>query len=137
MSAAWYGPPCAGRHAALCLVALCLALAGCAGLGGYEPDRRLPTFKDQQLTPADAARSIVIGRTTRTELAALLGPAKTIRFDSGYEVWVYRFTQAGVDGGTGEFVVLFAPAGVVAKTRVRKPAMACVIATCTTTGPRG
>lgn len=101
---------------------LCLALAGCAALGGADtPDDRLPSFRDQRLSPEDAARAIVIGQTTRAGLAAALGPAKTIHFDSGYEVWVYRARAATADAGPGEFVVLLAPSGVVTKIRIRWP----------------
>jgi hypothetical protein len=69
---------------------------------------------------AQAAReAVVIGKSTRAEVAAALGPATIVRFDSGYEVWVYRTGEtAGAAAGPSEFVILFAPNGVVKKTRV-------------------
>jgi hypothetical protein len=69
---------------------------------------------------AQAAReAVVIGKSTRAEVAAALGPATIVRFDSGYEVWVYRTKQTGAaPESASEFVILFAPNGVVKKTRV-------------------
>jgi len=42
-----------------------------------------------------------------------------VRFDSGFETWVYQSPAGG--GQFAEFVVLIDPAGVVAKTRTRAP----------------
>ena len=67
----------------------------------------------------------------------MLGPASIVRFDSGYEVWVYRLARDGpartrpehaeADDATreprGEFVILFAPSGLAIKVRLR-PAVA-------------
>ena len=75
------------------------------------------------------ANAITPGRSTRSEVQAALGAATAIRFDSGFEVWVYRFYDParaerakarGKDevGASGEFVVLFDPSGVTSKTRV-------------------
>ena len=65
------------------------------------------------------ATSVVAGRTTKAELLATVGPTKNVRFDSGYEAWVY---QSPVGGGQfSEFVVLIDPSGVVSKTRTRAP----------------
>ncbi|MBF8279700.1 MAG: hypothetical protein HW385_1132 [candidate division NC10 bacterium] len=85
--------------------------------------------------------AIAIGRSTKADLIAALGKTTVIRFDSGFEVWVYRYAGVGVTGETAaradsveriehsvwdkgtsaktEFVVLFAPSGVVTKTRIR------------------
>lgn len=61
----------------------------------------------------------VAGRTTKAELLAALGPTKSVRFDSGYEAWVYQSPAGG--GQFSEFVVLIDPSGVVSKTRTRAP----------------
>ena len=71
------------------------------------------------------------------EAVAALGPATQIRFDSGYEVWVYRFVEptaraprqergearARPDRAEppppSELVLLISPSGIVAKVRVR------------------
>ena len=72
---------------------------------------------------------------TNTEVLAVPGEPLVIRFESGYQVRVYRRGQdPGATGRTGrraervpaerssadsEFVVLLAPSGIVAKTRLR------------------
>lgn len=63
---------------------------------------------------------VVAGRTTKAELLATFGPTKSVRFDSGYEAWVYQSPAGG--GQFSEFVVLIDPSGVVGKTRTRAPA---------------
>ncbi|MFN2643636.1 MAG: hypothetical protein ABR570_01495 [Burkholderiales bacterium] len=50
---------------------------------------------------------------TKPEVAAALGAAKRLAFDNGYEVWDYPLGQER----QSEIVVLFAPSGVVAKSR--------------------
>jgi hypothetical protein len=57
------------------------------------------------------------------------GPAKVIRFDSGYEVWIYQLPgelpAKGKAALKTELVVLFAPSGTVTKTRISsRPAAA-------------
>lgn len=64
--------------------------------------------------------AVVAGRTTKAELLAAFGPTKSVRFDSGYEAWVYQSPAGG--GQFSEFVVLVDPSGVVSKTRTRAPA---------------
>ncbi|MGF6275216.1 hypothetical protein ABIB38_003614 [Massilia sp. UYP11] len=59
--------------------------------------------------------AVVAGRTTKAELLATFGPTRSVRFDSGYEAWVYQSPAGG--GQFSEFVVLVNPAGVVSKTR--------------------
>ena len=49
---------------------------------------------------------------TRAEARAALGEAKVLRLDSGYEVWAY-------DWAGSDFIVLFAPDGRAAKSRLR------------------
>jgi len=64
--------------------------------------------------------AVVAGRTTKAELLAAFGPTKSVRFDSGFEAWVYQSPAGG--GRFSEFVVLVDPSGVVSKTRTRAPA---------------
>jgi hypothetical protein len=75
---------------------------------------------------APAAREIIIiGKSTKSDVLAALGKTTAIRFDSGYEVWVYQIADdvalisSWRKAGPTEFVILFAPSGVVAKTRTR------------------
>ncbi len=98
--------------------ALCAFLTGCAA-----PGASLLTT-----VPADSARdAITIGKSTKADVLAALGKTAGIRFDSGFEVWVYQVTGdaplSSVWGRPGktEFVVLFSPSGIVAKTRARPP----------------
>src|SRR5438309_5995734 len=49
---------------------------------------------------------------TRAQARAALGDAKVMRFDSGYEIWAY-------DWAASDFIVLFAPDGRAAKSRLR------------------
>lgn len=87
--------------------ALCACLLGCAA-----PASRLTAV------PIPGARdAIVPGKSTRADVAAAFGRTAGVAFDSGYEVWAYRVR--GDASGKAEFVVLFAPSGVVAKTRIR------------------
>ena len=63
---------------------------------------------------AALTQQIVAGQTTREQARALADPAQRIVFDSGYEAWLYHYPAPG---GSGEYVVLFGPGGVVHKTR--------------------
>jgi len=110
-------------------VAFCVFVAGCA----------TPGASSLTTVSADTVKNaITIGKSTKTDVIAALGKTRGIRFDSGFEVWVYRvtgdtsarldlgglFRSAGSEKGSPgatEFVILFAPSGVVAKTRIRPP----------------
>jgi phospholipase/lecithinase/hemolysin len=94
---------------------LCAALlAGCATQSAAPPGAQVPAERLQQ--------TVVTGQTSKAQLLAAFGPTKNVRFDSGFEAWVYQ-SPAG-DGRFAEFVVLIDPTGVVAKTRTRAPASA-------------
>ena len=80
----------------------------CAPIGG-QPSRTLAAG-----VPAEARSALTIGKSTKADALAALGKTVTVPFDSGYEVWVYHLKP-----GTAEFVLLFDPAGVLARTRVR------------------
>jgi hypothetical protein len=60
---------------------------------------------------AEPAEAMPIG-WSRADVQAAFGSAKVLRFDSGYELWAY-------DTAKSEFVLLFSPAGVVTKARLR------------------
>ena len=82
-----------------------------------------------------ATRVLQRGVSTKADVVRTFGNAKINKFDSGYEVWTYRYTEVtpkmqslipivgAVAGGsnkhTRELVILFNPAGVVTKLRVR------------------
>ncbi|WP_156955370.1 hypothetical protein [Polaromonas glacialis] len=66
-----------------------------------------------------ASEAVAIGTSSKQEVMAALGPATVVRFDSGYEVWVYRKNPLRSEAANAEFVILFAPSGIVKKTRIR------------------
>ena len=94
---------------------LCAALlTGCATQNAAPPGAQVLAERLRQ--------TVVAGQTTKAQLLAAFGPTKNVRFDSGFEAWVYQ--SPADDGRYAEFVVLIDPAGVVAKTRTRAPAPA-------------
>jgi hypothetical protein len=100
--------------------ALCALAAGCATSGDMEMSQTKATA-----VPARAAESgIVVGKSTKADVLSALGKTTAITFDSGYEVWVYHLEGSAAsrsERSPAEFVVLFNPSGVVAKTRTRIP----------------
>ena len=91
---------------------LCAALlTGCATQNAAPPGAQVAAERLQQ--------TVIPGQTTKAQLLAAFGPTKHVRFDSGYEAWVYQSPAGG--GQFAEFVVLIDPAGVVSKTRTRAP----------------
>jgi hypothetical protein len=103
-------------------VAFCLGLAGCAGAPGFLSAEKVPAFRDQKMTMEDARDAVATGKSTKADVMAALGAATIVRFDSGFEIWVYRAKPPGATAatpGAAEFVILFAPSGIVKKTRIR------------------
>jgi hypothetical protein len=106
-------------------IARCLApvllLAGCALLGPASIDESGPgVMRAGGPSPAAAQASAAPGNT-KAQVMAALGRANAIRFDSGWEVWVYRWPGADRSTrGATEVVVLFDPQGVVKKSRLRR-----------------
>jgi hypothetical protein len=110
---------------ALCVVALlaCLCVA-CAGTGMLDPPPQGPgsvrTPTGQALAPQAAMDMIAIGRSSKADVSSTLGQAIVIPFDTGYEVWVYRWPGADrTTRGATELVVLFDPSGLAKKVRMR------------------
>lgn len=105
-----------------CIVALCLA--GCAGAGVPRPSAPGPgsarTPSGETPTPQAAMAQLSVGQSGRADVSAALGPAIVIPFDSGYQVWVYRWPGADASARAAtELVLLFSPAGVLARQRLR------------------
>lgn len=108
------------------LLSATLWLAACAGLSDRSAGQNdaKPAFRDPAVSMTQALDAVVPGVSTKANVAALLGTATVIRFDSAYEVWVYRGRSAGPAqlGGPGaELVILFSPAGIAIKSRLRPP----------------
>jgi hypothetical protein len=115
-------PGMALRRASL-VGALCAGVAGCAGpAGSLNPEGGTAFSLPEGITAQAAKDTVVIGKSTKADVMAALGKATEIRFDSGYELWVYRDkgSRTAIRMPT-EFVILFAPSGVVKKTRIRPP----------------
>ena len=103
------------------VVALTAFTAGCAQVGGPALVEGGPgVLQLQVIAPPAAQSSIVIGKSTKADVMAALGQPTKVPFDSGFEVWVYRWPGAQkTHRAATELVVLFEPTGVVKKTRVR------------------
>ena len=120
-------------------VAIVLAgcIAGCAIQPPTTPSA-VVTSRATTLITADRVKdAVAIGKSTKADVLAALGETLVISFDNGYEVWLYRLandapareslgqriarmgSQKAKRETTAEFVILFAPSGVVAKTRIR------------------
>jgi hypothetical protein len=96
-------------------------LAGCAGTGSPALRAGAPgVVISRGITAQSAKDAIVIGKSTKADVTAALGQPIAIPFDSGYEVWVYRWPGAEpTPRAATELVVLFAPSGVANKARIR------------------
>jgi hypothetical protein len=110
--------------------AVAASVAGCAI--DSNPSAVVTPLRPKIVQNARAHDAVVAGTSTKADVIAALGATLAIRFDSGYEVWVYRlsenvlgeqFPRRASDKAwpwaPAEFVILFAPSGVVAKTRIR------------------
>lgn len=104
-------------------LAACLCLSAC---GSLNTGGTAPPFRDPAMSMQSAYDTIVVGKTTRAEALAALGPATEIQFDSGYAVWVYRARAAEPDADRAELVILFAPSGVVKRMRLRPAHAGCI-----------
>jgi len=102
------------------VLASCLWLAGCAGAYGFAAagDSTHP-FRNPGLSMQAAMQAVAIGTSNRQDVMAALGPGTVVRFDSGYEVWVYRKNPLRSESANAEFVILFDPSGHVKKSRIR------------------
>ena len=105
-------------------LALASTLAGALWLGGCADVLRttkpeLPPFRDASMSLQTASDLTVPGTTTKTQTLAALGPAIVVKFDSGFEVWIYRAKSPGAPEEPAELVILFSPEGIASKTRIR------------------
>jgi hypothetical protein len=97
-----------------------LWLAGCAGAPGvFGAGETAPPFLERNMSMQSASDAIVTGKSTKADVLAALGPATVVTFDSGFEVWVYRAKSREPAAAKAELVLLFAPTGIVKKTRLR------------------
>jgi hypothetical protein len=103
------------------LLAPTLLLAGCALLGPGSIDDSGPGVMHTGAPSPAAAHASAAPGATKAQVLAALGRANTVRFDSGWEVWLYRWPGADRSArGATEVVVLFDPQGTVKKSRLRR-----------------
>ena len=100
------------------LLVVATVLGGCALLQPPSPKPAALTSLGAGEIPSapGAAEALVIGSSTKADVRAALGEGSVVDFTSGYEVWVYRERSPTP---SAELVLLFAPSGVLTKTRVR------------------
>ncbi len=104
------------------VLATCCWLAACTTVG----NGRMTTINQ-----ADSAAVLVVGKTTKADALEALGEAKVRTLDSGYEFWLYEYSQglpkfvnylpvvglvsSRIDPPRRELRILFDPKGVVKK----------------------
>jgi hypothetical protein len=98
-----------------------IAFAAFACIGGcalFQPPP--PAAETAPLRAEEMLSVVMIGKSTKADVRAALGEAVVIDFESGYEVWVYRerLREKATPPAT-EFVLLFAPSGILQRTRIR------------------
>ncbi|GJI98575.1 hypothetical protein RugamoR57_52930 [Duganella caerulea] len=85
-------------------------------------DDTLLELSYQDDPPAAADIAVADDHRGMRQMQAALGPATVVRFDSGYQLWRYRYPslQRAVDGQPryADFVILFGPDGVARKARL-------------------
>ena len=116
----------AAARVALCMTAFtaCLCVTGCVTTGTLDPSPAGPgsarTPTGESPAPQTAMNMVVLGKSSKADVGAALGTAIVVSFDSGYEVWVYRWRGADTTTRAAtELVVLFDPSGRATKARVR------------------
>ena len=91
--------------------------------------KTIPTGNVKALSAQDR---IAVGKSTKADVMATLGKSMVLPFESGYEVWAYRFKDPSEETPQKtpakdppqpppretELVVLFAPSGIATKTRM-------------------
>ncbi|MBB3117117.1 hypothetical protein [Pseudoduganella violacea] len=96
-----------------------------------------PTRTSTGVSVTEAQTRLVVGRSSKAEVAAALGRAAVTSFPSGYEVWVYNdklelpalvsfvplvgslASAVEVTAQNRELVILFDPSGTVRKYQMR------------------
>jgi hypothetical protein len=102
------------------VLATCALLGACAFVQP-PPKPASGAYGPGEIRSAHAAEyALDIGQSTKADVRAALGEAVVVGFDSGYEVWVYRERPPEKEpAAKAELVLLFAPSGILTKTRVR------------------
>ncbi|MBJ7310162.1 hypothetical protein ACFOLJ_07705 [Rugamonas sp. CCM 8940] len=107
--------------------AMLLLLGGCAVVGNGAVSR---------MSRGEMDHAIKVGHSTKADIAAAFGDSHVFKFDSGYEIWVYRDQQSVptfvryipiigtaalfVPDRSRELVLLFGSDGVLRKYRLHQ-----------------
>ena len=87
-------------------------------------DDTLVEFDYMDDVPGAGTVAVADSHRATAQMRAALGPATTVRFDSGYQVWRYQYPKAKPEDGKpayAEFIVLFGPDGLARKARLSEP----------------
>ena len=94
----------------------------------YMDDGRLTEVISPAANPVAirSRQSVTLGKSTKADVQATLGKARTVRFETGFEVWAYRLIDQAKARKLrddepvpeSELVVLFDPQGVATKVRL-------------------
>jgi hypothetical protein len=106
------------------LLAACALLGGCAFLQPPPKPAETPLGPGEIRSAQLAHDAFAIGKITKADVRAALGEGVVVDFASGYEVWVYREHRQENSAEkpaapSAELVLLFAPSGILTKTRIR------------------
>jgi hypothetical protein len=101
-------------------LAACAFVGGCALVQPRAPEAEVAPLGPAEIRSAQAANdAVAVGKSSKADVRAAFGEAVVVDFDSGYEVWVYRERpREKATPAQTEFVLLFHPSGILAKTRV-------------------
>ena len=101
-------------------VLACALLGACAILQPPSKPADTPLGPGEIRSARAGESALAVGKSTKADVRAALGEATVVDFASGYEVWVYRErAQEKEPAPKAELVLLFAPSGVLTRTRVR------------------
>ena len=68
-----------------------LCLAGCATRSVTVPSAVVTSPRMKVIAPQRVKDAVVVGKSTKADVIAALGETLVVSFETGFEVWVYRF----------------------------------------------
>jgi hypothetical protein len=104
----------------MAVVCACVLAAGCGTFGSDKLAQDAPGVMHAGAPSLDAAQAAVHPGNSRADVVAALGPGNGVAFESGWEVWVYRWPGADHSAhSASELVILLDKSGAVRKVRIR------------------
>ena len=101
-------------------LAACALAGGCGTFGGDKIEANAPGLMQPGSPAPAAAQALVHPGSLKSEVVAALGPGDGVAFQSGWQVWVYRWRGADPSARAAtELVILIDGSGVVRKVRMR------------------